>query len=100
MKNNKVATTVKLEPMLYDKFKVLGILNRQTLQDLVERCVFRYVNEDLFRNEMNNYKIPPTVTAVPEPVSNAVLDDIKSIISDTLQQETVPVVDDSVVPTQ
>jgi hypothetical protein len=54
----KVATTVKIEPSLYDEFKVLGIRYRLTLQGLVERCVVRYVKEDSFRNDMNNYLIP------------------------------------------
>lgn len=53
----KIATTVKIEPSLYDEFKVLGIRYRLTLQSLVERCVVRYVEEDAFRDSMNNYVI-------------------------------------------
>lgn len=51
----KIATTVKIEPDLYDEFKVLGIRYRLTLQTLVERCVFRYVNDEPFRSDINNY---------------------------------------------
>jgi hypothetical protein len=56
---NKIATTVKIDNGLYDQFKVLGIRYRITLQSLVEKCVFRYVNDESFRSEsINNYTIP------------------------------------------
>jgi hypothetical protein len=55
---NKVATTVKVEPTLYDEFKILGIHYKITLQGLVEKTVFRYVKEDAFRNELNSFTIP------------------------------------------
>jgi predicted DNA-binding ribbon-helix-helix protein len=58
MKNNKVATTVKVENALYDDFKVLGVRHKLTLQGLVERCVYRYVNEDNFRDGINNFFLP------------------------------------------
>ena len=54
----KIATTVKIEPSLYDEFKILGIRYRLTLQGLVERCVFRYVKEDVFRTDINNFLVP------------------------------------------
>jgi len=78
MKNNKVATTIKLEPTLYDEFKVLGIHCRISLQSLVERCVYRYVKEEPFRNDVNNFNIPlgsdpvevstPVIPVVEPPV--------------------------------
>lgn len=57
---DKIATTVKIEPTLYDEFKVLGIRCRLTLQGLVERCVYRYVKEESFRTEVNNFTVPVT----------------------------------------
>jgi hypothetical protein len=54
----KVATTVKIESSLYDEFKVLGIHCRLTLQGLVERCVYRYVKEENFRKEVNDFTLP------------------------------------------
>ncbi len=56
----KVATTVKVESSLYDDFKVLGVRHKLTLQGLVEKTVFRYVREDKFRSEMNNFLLPIT----------------------------------------
>lgn len=55
MNKNKVATTVKVEPTLYDEFKVLGVRYKLTLQGLVEKTVYRYVREEIFRNDMNNF---------------------------------------------
>lgn len=55
---NKVATTVKVENALYDEFKVLGVRHKLTLQGLVEKTVFRYVNEEAFRNAINAFNIP------------------------------------------
>jgi len=57
-KNKKVATTVKVEPTLYDEFKILGIRYKLTLQGLIEKTVFRYVKEDAFRNGMNSFIVP------------------------------------------
>lgn len=55
---NKVATTVKVENALYDEFKVLGVRHKLTLQGLIEKTIFRYVNEETFRVEMNNFNLP------------------------------------------
>lgn len=58
MNKNKVATTVKVESTLYDGFKVLGIRYKLTLQGLVEKSVYRYVNEEVFRDAMNSFALP------------------------------------------
>ena len=55
---NKVATTVKIENTLYDEFKILGIRYKLTLQGIVEKTVYRYVREEMFRNDMNNFTVP------------------------------------------
>lgn len=54
----KVATTVKIESSLYDEFKVLGVRHKLTLQALIERTVYRYVNEEPFRNSINCFILP------------------------------------------
>lgn len=58
--SNKVATTVKVENTLYDQFKIFGIRHKLTLQGLVEKTIYRYVNEDVFRTEINEFVIPVT----------------------------------------
>lgn len=55
----KVATTIKIESALYDEFKVLGIRHKLTLQGLIERAIYRYVNDEAFRNGVNNFFLPP-----------------------------------------
>ena len=54
----KTATTVKIDPTLYDKFKVMGIGYKLTFQGLVERCIYRYVNEEPFRESINLFRVP------------------------------------------
>jgi hypothetical protein len=63
---NKVATTVKVETTLYDEFKILGVHHKLTLQSLVEKTVFRYVKDEVFRNDINNY-IPANISASFSP---------------------------------
>lgn len=63
MSTKKVATTVKVENTLYDQFKILGIRHKLTLQGLVERAVYRYVNEDVFRAEINGFALPISATS-------------------------------------
>jgi len=69
MKNNRVATTIKVESTLYDEFKVLGVRHKLTLQGLIEKTIFRYVNEENFRAEINNFVLPLT-TVVPAITSS------------------------------
>lgn len=69
---NKVATTVKVESTLYDEFKVLGVRHKLTLQGLVEKTVYRYVKEEVFRIDMNNFIIPLVSTgSLPSTASLA-----------------------------
>lgn len=60
----KTATTIKVDNTLYDEFKVLGVRHKLTLQGLVDRVVYRYVNEDTFRDGINNFILPITSGAV------------------------------------
>lgn len=60
MSTKKVATTVKVENALYDQFKIFGIRHKLTLQGLVEKTIYRYVNEDAFRDELNGFVVPLT----------------------------------------
>lgn len=60
---DKVATTVKVENALYDEFKILGVRYKLTLQGLVEKTVFRYVKEEVFRADMNAFSISTFVSS-------------------------------------
>lgn len=66
----KIPTTVKVEEQLYNEFKVLGIRHKLTLQGLVERSIYRYVHEEGFRKEINNFS-PPVVGSLAETGSAA-----------------------------
>lgn len=66
----RTATTVKVENELYYEFKVLGLKHKVTLQDLIEKCVYRYVKEEAFRNDTNAYSLPqPPVLSTNPPIT-------------------------------
>ena len=57
MKEQKIATTVKIPLGLYDEFKVLGIRHKVSLQTLVEKCVNLFVKDESFREQVNHYSL-------------------------------------------
>ena len=71
MNKNKVSTTVKIDRELYNEFKIFGVRHNLTLQDLMDKIIYRYVNEDTFRDTINNFIIPTTTTFVElQPTSS------------------------------
>jgi hypothetical protein len=48
-------TTVKIIKDLYSKFKRISFDSNITLQKLVNRSVDKYIEDENFRNEINNY---------------------------------------------
>ena len=52
---NTKLTTVKILKDVYSSFKKVSFNSEVTLQKLVNRTVERYVSDETFRNEMNEY---------------------------------------------
>lgn len=48
-------TTVKIIKDVYSKFKRISFDSNITLQKLVNRSVDKYIEDEKFRNEINNY---------------------------------------------
>ena len=48
-------TTVKIVKNLYSSFKRISFDSNITLQKLVNRSVDKYIEDEDFRNEINNY---------------------------------------------
>lgn len=48
-------TTVKIIKDLYSKFKRISFDSNITLQKLVNRSVDKYIEDETFRDEINNY---------------------------------------------
>ena len=69
---NRVATTVKVDSTTYDELKILGIRYKLTLQGLVEKTVYRYVNEEVFRDAMNSFTVPVIVNNGPAHVTGSI----------------------------
>mgnify|MGYP003686752319 FL=1 len=55
MANTKL-TTVKIIKDIYSKFKRISFDSNITLQKLVNRSVDKYIEDDLFRTEINEYQ--------------------------------------------
>ena len=49
-------TTVKIIKDIYSKFKRISFDSNITLQKLVNRSVDKYIEDDLFRTEINEYQ--------------------------------------------
>lgn len=49
-------TTVKIIKDVYSKFKKISFDSNITLQKLVNRSVNKYIEDEEFRNEINNYE--------------------------------------------
>ena len=56
--SKKKATTVKLDEVRYDEFKILGIKNHLTLQTFCETCVELYLNSASFQRVVNEVCAP------------------------------------------
>ena len=54
--SQKTLTTFKLEPQMFDDFKVLCVRTKFSLAKLVDRAMHYYNNDEDFRKLMHNYK--------------------------------------------
>lgn len=57
MKSNSI-TTVKVDKELYESFKITNVKSKFYLQDLVNRCMYLYLNDEQFRAKIFNFNIP------------------------------------------
>lgn len=55
MKDNTKLTTVKILKGIYSEFKHLSFDSNVTLQKVVNRTIDRYVKDDEYRTQMNEY---------------------------------------------
>lgn len=91
--DKRITTTIKFEPRLYDKFKLLSIKHKLKLQGLTERAMYLYVNLPAFRKVINQFAIPksktntPLVTDQPVPDINQLIDEIPRVIEDASTPE-------------
>ena len=56
--NKKQLTSVKLDPEIFEKFKITAIRQKFTFQKLAERCIHLYTEDEEFRRKINNTKLP------------------------------------------
>lgn len=54
---DRVLTTVRIDPQLFEDFKVECVRRKFTFQKLAERAIHLYLNEDEFRKQVHNHNI-------------------------------------------
>jgi hypothetical protein len=50
---DQIVTTVKLNQELYTQFKELNIRGKISFQDFVNKCLERYLTDDVFQTEIS-----------------------------------------------
>lgn len=47
-------TSIKLDENLFKQFKIKGIENKITFKEFVEKCIYLYITDKDFKEEINN----------------------------------------------
>ena len=56
MENNKdILTSVKVNPELFDTFKIECVKRKFSLNKLVNRAIYLYITDENFRKQVSNY---------------------------------------------
>lgn len=66
----KKMTTVKIDEDLYESFKIQNIQTKFELKELVNRCMYLYMNDPEFRKRIYEYQIPILSQNVVEAVED------------------------------
>ena len=53
--SDKVLTSVKIQPELFEEFKVACVRHKFSLQKLADRCIHLYLTDDNFRKQIPNH---------------------------------------------
>jgi len=54
---DRVLTTVRIDPQLFEDFKVECVRRKFTFQKLAERTIHLYLNDEKFRKQVHNHNI-------------------------------------------
>jgi predicted DNA-binding ribbon-helix-helix protein len=60
---DKSLTSLKLEPQMFEDFKVMCVRTKFSLSKLVDRAMHYYINNEDFRKTMHSYKHESTGSA-------------------------------------
>ena len=58
--SDKVSTTVHIKTKLYEDFRFFSYRHKLSLKEFIERCMFKYVNEEPFKTNINEFRLPST----------------------------------------
>jgi hypothetical protein len=57
MAKDQTLTSVKVDPELFDQFKISCIKYKFSLQKLTDRAIHMYLTDETFRKQIHNYQI-------------------------------------------
>ena len=53
--SDKVLTSVKIQPELFEEFKVACVRHKFSFQKLADRCIHLYFTDEDFRKKVHNH---------------------------------------------
>lgn len=57
LEKDKILTSVRIEPEMYNEFRVICLRYRFSLRKLVERSMYAYINDEEFRKQVHRVSI-------------------------------------------
>lgn len=58
MPKEKSFTSIKVDKDIYEQFKNLSVKRKFYLQDMVNNCLYLFINDEKFRESVYNYQVP------------------------------------------
>ncbi len=57
LERDKILTSVRIEPEMYNEFRVICLRYKFSLRKLVERSMYAYINDEEFRKQIHRINI-------------------------------------------
>jgi len=57
LEKDKILTSVRIEPEMYNEFRVICLRYKFSLRKLVERSMYAYINDEEFRKQVHRVSI-------------------------------------------
>ena len=57
LERDKILTSVRIEPEMYNEFRVICLRYKFSLRKLVERSMYAYINDEEFRRQIHRINL-------------------------------------------
>lgn len=57
LERDKILTSVRIEPEMYNEFRVICLRYKFSLRKLVERSMYAYINDEEFRKQIHRINL-------------------------------------------